>query len=250
MIDDNSHTSPLLLFTYIDINDVASEIPDIATIHNSRVFEVIQGLTWNEQVFVLNSTNTLIWTMFVDGVQQATGTVDLNDSRQLPSEINAGNATVSSTGTHTIEVVVVLDDVETIGSRQYQSFNKGASFAPLVVVLVFAMTTHMVELSLGLGVFVGACMVTGSIVDGFKATLDTYILEALASIDHGFVYLFALFMSGMVGMLERSGGLIGITTALKRFVKNSRSAQFTGFCCGLIIFFDGESLSALSQQMV
>lgn len=178
--------------------------------------------------------------MFVDGVQQATGTVDLNDSRQLPSEINAGNATVSNSGTHTIEVVVVLDDVETIGSRQYQSFNKGASFAPLVVVLVFAMTTHMVELSLGLGVFVGLCMVTGTIVDGFKATLDTYILEALASIDHGFVYLFALFMSGMVGLLERSGGLIGITTALKRFVKNSRSAQFTGFCCGLIIFFDGE----------
>ena len=148
---------------FADINDVASEIPDIATIHNGRVFEVIQGLTWNEQVFVLNSTNTLIWTMFVDGKQQATGTVDLNDSRQLPSEINAGNATVSSSGTHTIEVVVVLDDVETIGSRQYQSFNKGVSFAPLVVVLVFAMTTHMVELSLGLGVFVGACMVTGTV---------------------------------------------------------------------------------------
>ena len=51
----------------IDINDVASEIPDIATIHNNRVFEVIQGLSWDEQKFVANSTNTLFWTMFVDG---------------------------------------------------------------------------------------------------------------------------------------------------------------------------------------
>ena len=46
---------------------MASEIPDIATIHNNRVFEVIQGLAWDEQKFVANSTNTLLWTMFVDG---------------------------------------------------------------------------------------------------------------------------------------------------------------------------------------
>lgn len=89
-----------------------------------------------------------------------------------------------------------------------------------------------------MGVFVGACMVSGNITDGFKTTLDTYILEALASVDHGYVYLFALFMSGMVGLIEKSGGLLGITEALKRFVKGSRSAQVAGFCCGLIIFFD------------
>jgi len=223
---------------YLYINDVASQIPDIATIHNGRTFEVIQGLVWSEQEFVSNSTNVLLWTMFVDGNEQASGEIDLSASRALPSEINAGTASVSNSGTHTIEVVVSVDDIESGASRDYQSFNKGASFAPLVVVLVFAVTTHMVELSLGLGVFVGACMVSGTITDGFKTTLDTYILEALASVDHGFVYLFALFMSGMVGMLERSGGLIGITDALRRFVRTARSAQLTAFTCGLIIFFD------------
>lgn len=177
---------PLFAIAFVtDINDIASEIPDIATIHNDRVFEVVQGLAWDEQAFVPSSTNLLLWTMFVDGKERASGQVDLRASRVLPSEINAGNATVSNSGTHTIEVVVNLDDIETAGSRNYQSFGMGASFAPLVVVLLFAMTTHMVELSLGLGVFVGACMVTGTITDGFKSTLDTYILEALASVDHG-----------------------------------------------------------------
>lgn len=45
-------------------------------------------------------------------------------------------------------------------------------------------------------------------------------------------------MSGMVGLLEKSGGLIGITVALKKYVKSARSAQIAGFVCGLIIFFD------------
>jgi hypothetical protein len=38
-------------------------------------------------------------------------------------------------------------------------------------------------------------MVTGNVNDGFKVTLDDYILNALANVDHGYVYLFTLFLS-------------------------------------------------------
>ena len=68
--------------------------------------------------------------------------------------------------------------------------------------------------------------------------LDTYILEALANTDHGYVYLFILFMAGLVGVIEKSGGLVGITLALKNYVKTSRSAQSASFFAGIIIFFD------------
>jgi len=81
-------------------------------------------------------------------------------------------------------------------------------------------------------------MVTGTVVDGFKTTLDTYILEALASVDHAFVYLFTLFLSGMVGQIQKVGGLSGITVALGHFVSTPRSAQLCTFFAGLIIFFD------------
>jgi Na+/H+ antiporter NhaC len=71
--------------------------------------------------------------------------------------------------------------------------------------------------------------------------LAVYILQALASEDHGYVYLFILFMAGLVGIIEKSGGLSGITVALQRFVKSTRTAQGTSFFAGLIIFFDDYS---------
>mgnify|MGYP005847031761 CR=1 FL=1 len=41
-------------------------------------------------------------------------------------------------------------------------------------------------------------MVAGNLKEGFKATLDDYILNALADGGHAYVYLFTLFLSGMV----------------------------------------------------
>ena len=40
-------------------------------------------------------------------------------------------------------------------------------------------------------------MVTGSIVAGFRDMLDVYLLDALADKDHGYVFLFILFMAGL-----------------------------------------------------
>jgi Na+/H+ antiporter NhaC len=68
--------------------------------------------------------------------------------------------------------------------------------------------------------------------------LDIYILQALANEDHGYVFLFILFMAGLVGLMEKSGGLLGITEALKGFVKTTRSAQTASFAAGCLIFFD------------
>lgn len=110
-------------------------------------------------------------------------------------------------------------------------------------------------------------MCAGSLTQGFRDMLDIYILQALADVgevdlnfhrvaidcpsrcnhscialssfeDHGYVYLFILFMAGLVGLMEKSGGLLGITEALKGYVKTSRSAQGASFLAGCIIFFD------------
>lgn len=81
-------------------------------------------------------------------------------------------------------------------------------------------------------------MVAGSLTAGFRQMLDVYLLEALADIDHGYVFLFILFMAGLVGLIEKAGGLLGITAALRGYVKSSRSAQAASFGAGIVIFFD------------
>jgi len=81
-------------------------------------------------------------------------------------------------------------------------------------------------------------MVHGNIIDGFKQLLDDYILQALADKDHGYVYLFTLFLSGLVGMLEKSGGMSGFTRDVQKFAKTPRSGQFACFGIGIFVFFD------------
>ncbi|KAL7466078.1 hypothetical protein ACHAXS_006376 [Conticribra weissflogii] len=218
--------------------DTETEIEDIVAIHNFKPFDVVAELEWAEEIYDETSSNLLVWQLFIDGTQQADGTVNLNDSRALPTSVSAGTTTVERSGKHVVEVKVQVDEVTSESDRAYQSFNAGASFVPLIFVLVLASTTQMVELSLGMGVFVGCCMITGTITAGFRTMLDTYILEALADVDHGFVYLFILFMAGLVGIIEKSGGLIGITYALKDYVKSSKSAQSVSFFAGIVIFFD------------
>lgn len=50
--------------------------------------------------------------------------------------------------------------------------------------------------------------------------------------DHGYVFLFILFMAGLVGLIEKSGGLKGITLALQRYVKTAKTAQGAAFFAG------------------
>lgn len=222
----------------ISISDQATGINDIESIHNGRTFDVNAKLRWKEKVYDITSSNTLHWEMSVGGIVEGSGSVDLNQSRDLPTSLDAGSATITNSGSHNVKVKIMLDAIENENGRDYQSFNAGASLVPLVLVILFAAATKMVELSLGMGIFVGACMVAGTLVGGFRSMLDVYILQAVANKDHAYVFLFILFMAGLVGLIEKSGGLKGITIALQGYVKTSRTAQASSFFAGIIIFFD------------
>jgi Na+/H+ antiporter NhaC len=117
-------------------------------------------------------------------------------------------------------------------------FHISGALIPLLIVLILAVTTNMVELSLFSAIFVGACMVNGNVNDGFKATLDTYLLESVASVDHAYVVLFTLFLSGMVGMMQKSGGMNGFTKDVASIATTPRSGQLACFAVGCFIFFD------------
>ena len=81
-------------------------------------------------------------------------------------------------------------------------------------------------------------VVAGSFTIGYRNTLGVYILNSVSDKYHGYVFLFSLFMSGLVGLIEKSGGFAGITHALQSIIKTSRTAQCASFLSGIIIFFD------------
>jgi hypothetical protein len=112
----------------------------------------------------------------------ATGKFSLADvDRELPSELNVGTVPVAGKGRATISVTLELDGAETVVERWVQSYGAGVAIIPLILVLVMALSTRMVEFSLFTCVFVGSCIVEGEVNSGFKRTLDKYILVRYGS---------------------------------------------------------------------
>ena len=62
----------------ISLTDVDTGIEDISAIHNGRPFDVVAKLNWEDQIFDINSTNTLVWEMSIGGIVEDSGTVNLN----------------------------------------------------------------------------------------------------------------------------------------------------------------------------
>lgn len=104
------------------------------------------------------------------------------------------------------------------------------------------------ELSLYAGIFLGGCIVSGNLKEGFKASIERYILEAIADVDHAYVYLFTFFLSGLVAMMEKSGGMIGFTTAISKYAKTARAGQAAAFLVGILVFFDDYANTLLVGQ--
>ena len=118
-----------------------------------------------------------------------------------------------------------------------------------------------------MGIFVGACMVAGSLTGGFRDMLDIYILDALANKDHGVSMYILLIFSSACGWMPyltafNFSPLLSVCLPLhpfhgrprwinreerrigrhhrgpKKYVKTARSAQCASFCAGIVIFFD------------
>jgi Na+/H+ antiporter NhaC len=73
-------------------------------------------------------------------------------------------------------------------------------------------------------------------------------LNALADAGHAYVYLFTFFLSGVVAMMERSGGMIGFTRAISKYATTPRSGQVAAFAVGCVVFFDDYANTLLVGQ--
>ncbi|CAJ1935026.1 unnamed protein product [Cylindrotheca closterium] len=249
-------TSAVAAFDYdivgagsVVLTDVDTGISDLRTIFTDDEIAVsLDGLEWES-----NGGNTtdglLFYKTYLDGELMSEGNMTLGDvGRELPSGLDAGTVKATAGGRHTIEVIVTSGEAEAVTDREVESYAAGVSILPLLVILVLSVTTNMVELSLFSGIFVGACIVAGEINQGFKDTVEDFILNALADVGHGYVFLFTFFLSGLVAMLERSGGMLGFTRYISQYATDARRGQVAAFVVGVVIFFDDYANTLLAGQ--
>jgi len=119
------------------------------------------------------------------------------------------------------------------------------SVLPALVAIVLALLFHNVLVSLILGVWIGAYLLSGSLITSFARLLDTHIVDAMADRGHASILLFSLLLGGMLGLVTQSGGGKGLASSVGTGATTGRRAQLTTWFLGLLIFFDDYANSLL-----
>ncbi len=151
----------------------------------------------------------------------------------------AEELTVSSSGSATVEVRA---GGETLRSAETRAIPGWLSILPPLLAIGMALLYRRVVPALFFGVWVGAVLAIGYTPwAAFKGLLDTmqvYVLGALADESHAAIILFSLMIGGMVGIISKNGGTLGIVERLTGWASDSRRGQLATWALGLGIFFD------------
>jgi Na+/H+ antiporter NhaC len=151
----------------------------------------------------------------------------------------AEGVTVSEGGAAVVEVVAGGTTLRSAATRALPGW---ASILPPLVAIGLALLYRRVVPALFAGVWVGAALAIGLTPWGaFKGLLDTmqvYVLGALANESHAAIILFSLMIGGMVGIISRNGGTLGIVERMAGWAQTPRRGQVATWALGLGIFFD------------
>lgn len=118
------------------------------------------------------------------------------------------------------------------------------SIIPPLVAILLALITRQVLLALFMGILAGAWLTNGMPLHPYELmravfkVLDFYILQSLYSTSHLSVIAFSMMIGGMVAVISRNGGMVGIVMKLSPLAKSPVSTQFVAWLLGVAIFFD------------
>jgi Na+/H+ antiporter NhaC len=109
---------------------------------------------------------------------------------------------------------------------------------PPLVAILLALVFRQVIPALLAGCWIGAWVVYDGAFVGALRTIDHYVVQTLNDADRVTILIFSLVLGGMVGVLARSGGTVGLVEALEPYATTSRRGQLVTWIMGILIFFD------------
>jgi len=120
------------------------------------------------------------------------------------------------------------------------------SLLPPLLAIILALLTREMLVSLFAGIWVGVTvMMNYNPVNGFLTAIDGYIVNTIANSGHATILLFTFGFGGLIGIVQRNGGLAGIVNIAAKFAKTRIRGQVATAAMGLFIFFDDYANSLL-----
>ncbi len=165
-----------------------------------------------------------------EGTLLRSGAVAADQSRTVPNLVVASRALLPLE----VRVGAVAETVRPHYAPAWYSV------VPPLVAILLALIFREVLAALFAGVWLGALAVAG--FDPLAATwrtVDAFVVPALAD-DSGKtqIVVFSLLLGGMVGIIARNGGTIGIVEAVSPVATTPRRGKLATWLAGLTVFFD------------
>ncbi len=120
------------------------------------------------------------------------------------------------------------------------------SLLPPILAILLALIFREVLVALFCGVWAGALVVHDySPLKASLRSLDHYAVKAVADSDHASILLFSVMLGGMIGVITKSGGGLGLAGRVTRYAKDGLRGQLATWVLGVLIFFDDYANSLL-----
>lgn len=161
----------------------------------------------------------------------------------------AGNQTVNvrvESGSHTLQLHAPREAPEPVATHTMRGISGFWALLPPLMAILLALLLRQVILALFFGVWAGALVVAGfDPLQSLLRSFDHYIVSAVADEDHASILVFSLLLGGMIGLITRSGGGLGLAAWVTKRAKTSKSGQLATWGLGIAIFFDDYANSLL-----
>ena len=125
------------------------------------------------------------------------------------------------------------------------------SLLPPLIAIFLALAIKQVIVALAAGIFIGVFFIYD--MNPFIAFLrfgDTFMLNALIDQEHMLIILFTLMIGGVVGIISRNGGTVGLANVISKFAKSARGGMISSWVMGVSIFFDDYANSLIIGNMM
>ncbi|PID58700.1 MAG: sodium:proton antiporter [Ignavibacteriae bacterium] len=125
------------------------------------------------------------------------------------------------------------------------------SIVPPLLAILLALIFRQVFVALFFGIYIGLLFIYEfNPLIALLRLIDTNIFNALKDPDHVFIILFTLLIGGVVGVISKNGGTIGLADKITKYAKTSRSGMLSSWFLGLVIFFDDYANSLIIGNMM
>jgi len=182
----------------------------------------------------------------VEGLEAASPVeLRINDavvSRSDGIGISAFDLEVGASGTAQLDVI---QNGESVFSKAIPVIPGWVSILPPVFAIMLAFLLRSVIPALFVGLLVGAWAVNGMTfsggVSGYFETVSIYIVNTSIDHSHMTIIAFTFLIGGMIGIISKNGGMVGIVRRITPFASSPRRGQGVVATLGLAIFFDDYS---------